>query len=585
MKERTLTAEVMNTAMPASATDAARSMTGRGPGWAASVDARMLALMRCTLAFSALIIIWIIPTEPARLVEWTYLSLSGYCVYSAVLAFMSFRAGWPTPRRGLHWVDVLFYSCLIALTEGTSSIFFYFYIFSIMVASFTRGYREGLLVTFVSAASFLTGGVLSAPSGTEFELARTLIRPVYLFALGYMIAYWGGYEILLKRRLNLLQEVSSSWNPRSGVDRTISNNLDRLLNFHSANLALLVMKRPDLYATYLMFTASPGKSAWDPAPSEITGETAEPLLRLPETLAATYCDFPRWWWPGKRRRYALYGLDAGAPAASAIEACDALANLLDASSFVTVPYRQRDGMRGRICLTSRTQVFTQSDVEFIFQVSATVSPVVESMLLMEEFISKASAHERHNISRDIHDSTIQPYIGLKLGLDALYREAGAQGPLSRKIGELVEMADMTIRDLRAYAATLKDKKSFPGEALRAAVLEQAERYRRFYGIDVEVKTELSDRLTGRLAAEIFQMIVEGLSNVLKHTSAKRAYVSLVCEPDELLLKIGNEAPGSDGGAVDFVPRSIHERAQALGGRVFVEQSADGDTVVQVTIPS
>lgn len=33
------------------------------------VDARMLALMRCVLAFSALVIIWIDPSEPRRLLQ------------------------------------------------------------------------------------------------------------------------------------------------------------------------------------------------------------------------------------------------------------------------------------------------------------------------------------------------------------------------------------------------------------------------------------------------------------------------------------------------------------------------------------
>ena len=78
------------------------------------------------------------------------------------------------------------------------------------------------------------------------------------------------------------------------------------------------------------------------------------------------------------------------------------------------------------------------------------------------------------------------------------------------------------------------------------------------------------------------MISEGLSNILRHTSAKAAYVSILCENSNLLLKIGNEARGGPSG--DFTPRSIRERAQALGGAAFVERGADGYTVVHVTIP-
>ena len=62
-------------------------------------------------------------------------------------------------------------------------------------------------VTTVSTALFLVVGFFFAPAEPEFELNRYLIRTVYLFVLGWMIAYWGGREIALKRRLTILQEI------------------------------------------------------------------------------------------------------------------------------------------------------------------------------------------------------------------------------------------------------------------------------------------------------------------------------------------------------------------------------------------
>jgi signal transduction histidine kinase len=266
------------------------------------------------------------------------------------------------------------------------------------------------------------------------------------------------------------------------------------------------------------------------------------------------------------------------------DACKNIANLLDASTFITVPYSQRDGTVGRIFLTSERRAFTQSDIDFLSQVAAAISPVVESMQLMDELVSKAAEHERFKISRDIHDTTVQPYIGLKLGLDALYREMGGEGAQASRLGELIEMANMTIRDLREYAANLRDKAPLPGDFLVSAVNKQAERYRRFYGIDVEVKSHVNGQLNSRLAAESFQIVAEGLSNVLRHTSARRAFVQILCEEANLLLKIGNEvAPGPEP-VPDFVAWSIQERAGELGGTTFTERSVDGYTVVHVNIP-
>ena len=180
----------------------------------------------------------------------------------------------------------------------------------------------------------------------------------------------------------------------------------------------------------------------------------------------------------------------------------------------------------------------------------------------------------------MHDTTIQPYIGLKLALEALSREAAEDNALSTRIQELIEMAEMTVLDLRDYAATIKGKVAIPGEAMIAAAKTQAERLKRFYGINVTIDSDISKRLKGRLAAEVFQLISEGLSNVLRHTKAKNAFVSVVCKESELLLKIGNDEDDQK----EFMPRSICERVNALNGGTYVEHRLDQYAVVVIMIP-
>lgn len=545
-----------------------------------TVDARMLALVRCVLAYSALVIIYIDPSEPTRLVEITYASLAAYCLYATLLALASWRQEWRPPDRVLHWADIIFYAYLVALTEGTSSIFFYFFFFAILVASFVWGFREGLAATIVSYVLFIAG-LAFAPGEDEFELNRTLIRSVYLFVFGYLFAYWGGYERLLKRRLRLLQDINNLWNPRFGLDHAIGSNLDRLIAFYAANSCVLVLRRPTTPASFLMYSALREKPGGSATPREITESTAGTLMNLPDDIGAYYHNPQRSW----RYRYLgthAHDIDTRARTRAHHEACAALANLLDTQAFITVPYAQRDGTSGRLYLVSDAGGFSPSDIDFLRQVADVMATVGENMFLMEELISRAAEHERLAVSRDLHDTTIQPYIGLKLALDALQREAGTDGPMARRIAELVDMTALTIRDLRHYAETLKEKTAMPGEFLVAAVKRQTERLGRYYGVNVEVKSDISSQLKGRIAAEAFQVISEGLSNILRHSAAKRAFVSILCENANLLLQIGNET--RDAAEEHFIPRSISERSKALGGSTFVERGADGYTVVHVTIP-
>jgi signal transduction histidine kinase len=548
-----------------------------------TVDARMLVLVRCVLAYSALAIIYIDPSEPTRLVEVTYASLAAYCVYSTLIAYASWREEWPPPDRIFHWADIFFYAYLVALTEGTSSIFFYFFFFAILVASFAWGFREGLAVTLVSFVLFTAVGLFFAPQGREFELNRTLIRAVYLFVFGYLFAYWGGYERLLKRRLRLLQDINNLWNPRFGVDHAIGSNLDRLLAFYNGSACVLVLRRPTTPASFFMYTVARDKPGESTNPREITEIAASALMTLPDNIGAYYHD-PHHSWRHRYRGAYAHEIDTRTRSREQhVEACAALANLLDAHTYITVPYAQRDGTAGRLFLVADEGGFSPSDIDFIAQLSSAVATVTENMFLVEELISRAAEHERRAVSRDLHDTTIQPYIGLKLALDALQREAGAQSPIAKRIAELVDMTGMTIRELRDYAEALKEKTAMPGEFLVAAVRRQTERMGRFYGVNVEVKSDISSQLKGRIAAEAFQIISEGLSNVLRHSAAKSAFVSILCENSNLLLKIGNEAPASAAGE-EFTPRSIEERTKVLGGSTYVERAAEGYTVVHVSIP-
>lgn len=71
-----------------------------------SVDDRMVGLMRMILALSALVIIYIDPSEPARFVALTYGALVIHSLCSAVLCFLSFRRSSLLSTRVAPWIDV-----------------------------------------------------------------------------------------------------------------------------------------------------------------------------------------------------------------------------------------------------------------------------------------------------------------------------------------------------------------------------------------------------------------------------------------------------------------------------------------------
>ena len=550
--------------------------------------------MRCILAFSGLVIAYVDPTQPAIFSALTYSSLIIYGVWSAVLAIMAFRRDPDAPPpRDTHWGDVLFCAYLVTLTQGTNSLFFSFFLFAILSASFSRGYLEGLLVTGASVILFVLASLWFEPNA-KFGVDQTLVRPIYLLTLGYMISYWGGHEITQRLRMKMLQEINNQSNPRFGYDHAMRVNLERILNFFEAGACILVLKRLTLPPTYMSYNIThqqqeqehdtqEAESTADldsqqfANPNAINEETAKVLLDLPDTFAYYYDQEASWW-----KKY-FPGAYPSLSDPALVEKCRALANLLDTNCFMTVPYIQQDGSAGRIFLVPRKQVFSHSDVEFVRQLVMSISRVVGSMQLMDELVSESAKHERFRISLDIHDTTIQPYIGLKLGLDALNRQAGSGNPLSKDISELLSMTEATIYDLRRYVTTLREDKVLAGDSLITSIKEQADHFKRFYGIDVSVKCDSEIRLNSRLAGAVLQIFAEGLSNILRHTQARHAYLSMHCENNKLLLEIANE-PSDNKCKDDFVPRSINARARSLGGTSMVNCNQEAYTVVRINIP-
>ena len=558
-----------------------------------SVDVRMIAAIRCILAFSGLVIVYVDPTQPAIFSALTYTSLVVYGIWSCVLAIMAFRRDLSAPPpRDTHWGDVLFCAYLVTLTQGTNSLFFTFFLFAILSASFSRGTQEGLLVTGASIFLFILASLWFEP-GAKFGFDQSLVRPIYLLTLGYMISYWGGHEINQRRRIKILQDVNNQLNQRLGYDHAIRVNLERILNFYNAKACILVLKRPTTPPNYLSYYVSQENqnhasktNAADtdlvnqdsPNPSLINDENAKILLNFPDTFSTCYEQSPVWW-----RRF-FPGAFHHQTDATLIAELNRLASLLNTKSFLTVPYIQNDGTSGRIFLIPQKKRLLQSDVDFIEQLLAAVSHVVENIQLMEELVSSSAKHERFKISLDIHDTTIQPYIGLKLGLDALNRQAGADNPLRNEISELLCMTEATIADLRRYVTTLREDQVLTRDSLLTSIKEQADHFKRFYGIDVKVKCEEEVRLNSRIAYAVLQIFSEGLSNILRHTQTKRAYISARCENNNIQLEIANELSDTTGPAPDFIPRSINARALSLGGACFVKHDSNGYTIVHISIP-
>jgi signal transduction histidine kinase len=267
----------------------------------------------------------------------------------------------------------------------------------------------------------------------------------------------------------------------------------------------------------------------------------------------------------------------------AAAAVAAAAELTQVSSFICLPVRV-SALNVRICIVSKQRCFTSVDVLNVAPLAEQVRTVMESVYFGERLAMDLARHERRQISRDLHDSAIQPFIGLKLGLEAMRRRVAEEDRLVKDLDDLIAIAGAGIEELREYIGALRTASANRiADDLASAVRCQAKKFSALYGIEATVIASGTLSISGPMQHEVIQIIREGLSNIRRHTAANRAAIHIEQRDGRLLLEIRNGNRGQARPWRGFVPRSISERAKELGGRVRVNRR-NGHTVVAVELP-
>ena len=545
--------------------------------------------MRLIMAMAATLISYLIPPEPYRYPTLTYYSLLSYVGYSLVLYAISRRRidFSEAAAHRLVWVDLAWYTLLTALSHGTNSLFFFFYLFAIIVASSKAGARFGFLVTIVSGALCILVSQLVPTSG-EFDVTRFAMRPLAIVGLGYILAYWGGAEIALKRKMTLLNELSLVANPRFGVDWTIELILRRLLGFWNASHCVILLTRDSDLDLYIVAAKDPNR--FQKLPVQNAGDF--PYIDMADSAALVYTDRHVSW--RSRKSFQSYDPRTGVVAPRPLPGALELSDFLGARSFLSVPLVYRERFRGRIVVSStRSHAFDLSDAAFLQQLANQVLPVIENIRLVERLAADASEEERNRIARSVHDRVIQPYYGLQIGLKALQgvlnkEHNGKEGVTAEAkkpavlLSELMSMTADGIDELRQYVTGLRQSRN--GDTrLADSIRRFASKFDQVTGIHVTVTDNTGDFVGNeRLTSEVFQMAAEALSNVHRHTDARSASVTLNMDRGSIVLQVENERNGNPGSA-EFMPKSISGRAETLGGKtdVLVE---DGRTILRVEVP-
>lgn len=192
--------------------------------------------------------------------------------------------------------------------------------------------------------------------------------------------------------------------------------------------------------------------------------------------------------------------------------------------------------------------------------------------------------DRERIARDLHDRVIQRLFAAGLNLQGMRRFSTEPGQLER-IKDITTELDQVIRELRDTIYSLREPAEGPGllsSRVTAAVRSGAA------SLDFTPQLKISgpvDDVPSSIAEHVVAVVMEGLSNAVRHSGADRIEVSLVADDHHrLILAISDNGRGLP----TAVPRSglinIERRARLLDGTLDVESAPGEGTRLVWNVP-
>lgn len=529
-------------------------------------DTRAIAEIRLILALATLVAVsFMLPLTGRHAL--TYGVIATYIASALVLYWVVLNRP-AVVREGLvYWLDAGWMLAIIGLADKPDSPLFLLLLFPVMVAAAQVGFVQGMAVSVgTSLAYVLLSGLLA--DGVQFR-PELILQAGILLVQGFMISRWAGAEGHLKRKLQALSRLGRLPGLRDEDEPFWTETLGELTAYFGAGSALFLALEED--GSQRIYEYEPGKHVWSMA---LRDEQAALLGGVPEHWAVAW----RSWFPSFGTAKVVDVIEG-----RALEGMEGrlqtLAHTLEAKRWLSFPLHAGARYRGRIFLVGIERFKCELDWGFIQQLARQISLKWDNLLLARQLTRVAACGERERISRDLHDSTVQPYLGLKYGLEALRRKVPDGDALAADVDELVRMTDNSILQLRGYIRDLRTGEAGGAHPALTMIRAQVQQFEDYAGLKVEIRAREFELNETKLL-EVRQLVAEGLSNIRRHTRARQATLEILVEQGVLRIAFINPVSRV---VPPFKPRSLTERAAAMGGTVEVMRLAN-ETIVKVELP-
>jgi signal transduction histidine kinase len=210
----------------------------------------------------------------------------------------------------------------------------------------------------------------------------------------------------------------------------------------------------------------------------------------------------------------------------------------------------------------------------------------EDLQRARERLVLAREEERRRLRRDLHDGIGPALAGLTLKTETARAllPPGTDGA-SRQLHGLSEEIRRTVVDVRRLVEGLRPP-ALDELGLAGACTQAIERLTAAADLDASVHLDADlPALPAAVEVAAYRIVVEAVTNIVRHSRARRCQISLALGPAALLVTVTDDGTGLPAGGHHGNGLAImRERAEELGGTVTISDAAPGVTV-QARLPA
>jgi PAS domain S-box-containing protein len=206
-------------------------------------------------------------------------------------------------------------------------------------------------------------------------------------------------------------------------------------------------------------------------------------------------------------------------------------------------------------------------------------------------VLEAREDEKARIARELHDELGQLLTALKMDLAWLRERLPAEASeLAARADGMGELLDRTVSSSRRLAADLRPL-MLDDLGLADAAQWLIEEFGKHSGVRLEVSVpEDADfsRLGKGAATAVYRAIQESLTNIARHSGARRGWVLLAQENGEIRVEVEDDgrgiAPEDFAKSSSLGLKGMRERVAYYGGTLEIGRAPRGGTRLQLRMP-